>query len=259
MIADKYIELIHREIDGRNSPQASAKLAAFLAANPQAQKLYDELQALSGMLQEVKPVEPPPHLPHMIMNRLPPSQPVRRSLFAPLQEWLEARGKFKYAYVFSGGLAAGLAAVAIFFQTARPTSEDLSKLSGAMIPREQVENLKTAESREIKHEQVTGVLHLKDSPEIMVVEFSLASMQEVELDVAFDEKNLAFKGVIAFAQSFPGEVNVRGSALELKHRGQQRYAVIFVKQKQAAGALHLKIGRAGEIFYHQTLMPGVDQ
>ncbi len=253
MIADKYVELIHREIDGRNSPKASAKLAAFLAANPQAQKFYDDLRALSGMLQGVKPVEPPAHLPHVIMNRLPPAQPVRRNLFAPVLAWLEARGKFKYAYVFSGGLAVGLAAYALFFQTVLTPSRDLSKLSGAMIPREQAENLKIAASWEINHEQVTGGLHLKDSAEILVVEVSLVSAQEIELVATFDNKNFAFKGVAALEQSFPAEVNFSGRTVELKHQGPRNYAMIFAKHEEATGALHLKIGRAGELFYEQTL------
>lgn len=256
MIPDKYIELIHREIDGRNSPKASAKLAAFLAANPQAQIFFDDLRALSGMLQGVKPVEPPAHLPHIIMNRLPHSRPAHRGLFAPVFEWLEARGKFKYAYAFAGGLAAGLAVFAIFFQTALPTSQDLSKLSGTMISREQAENLKIAASWEINHEQVTGELHLRDSAEIVVAEFSLVSAPEVELAVVFDNQSLAFKGVAALEQSFPAEVNFSDRMVELKHRGPRHYAIIFVKHKEAVGALHLKIGRAGEFFYEQTLRPG---
>lgn len=259
MIADKYIELIHREIDGRNSPKASAKLAAFLAANPQAQQFYDELLAMSGMLQELKPVEPPAHLPQIIMNRLPPSQPVRRSLFAPLLEWLEARGKFKYAYAFSGGLAVGLAAVAIFFQTALPPSEDLSKLSGAMIPREQAASLKTVASWEIKHELAAGMLYLKDSAEILVVEFSLTSAQTIELALTFDNKNFVFKGVAALEQSFPAEVNFNGNTVTLKHLGQRRYAMIFMRQMKKAGALHLKIWSAGALLYEQTLTPGTAQ
>lgn len=255
MIADKYIELIHREIDGRNSPQASAKLAAFLAANPQAQKLYDELQALSGMLQEVKPVEPPAHLPHIIMNRLPQSRPARRGLLAPVFEWLEARGKFKYAYAFSGGLAVGLAVFAIFFQTAAPPSRDLSKLSGAMIPREQIESLQTTANLEIKHEDVAGMLHLKNSAEFIVIELSLNSAAEIELAVAFDKKEFAFKEVAAFDQMFPAEVNYNGSRVAVKHSGQLRYAMIFMKQPEIAGALHLQILRAGELLYEQTLAP----
>ncbi len=57
---NKYLELIHNEIDRANTPEARVELEAFLAENPEAQALYNELAALTGMLDKVEARIRPP-------------------------------------------------------------------------------------------------------------------------------------------------------------------------------------------------------
>jgi anti-sigma factor RsiW len=131
MIDDKYTELIHREIDGANSPQESAQLKAYLAAHPEAQRFHDELASMSNLLREVQPVEPPAPLQDIVMYRLPnryAAQP-KTSLLATLREWFEVKINFKYAYVFAGGLTMGIVMYALLLQTTLQMPEDLNKIS----------------------------------------------------------------------------------------------------------------------------------
>src|SRR5574341_714789 len=148
MIADKYTELIHREIDGANSPHESAELKAYLAAHPEAQRFHDELASMSNLLREVQPVEPPAPLQDIVMYRLPnryAAQP-KTSLLATLREWFEVKANFKYAYAFAGGLTMGIVMYALLLQTTLQMPGDLNKISGTIGQRELAENIKTVRS-----------------------------------------------------------------------------------------------------------------
>src|SRR5258708_23630965 len=68
MINDQTIELIHKEIDRLNSAEESALLRDRLAADPQAQELYDDLLKLGSILKSVEAVEPPRYLKNTIIN-----------------------------------------------------------------------------------------------------------------------------------------------------------------------------------------------
>ena len=74
MIDTKYIELIHREIDGLNSAHESAELQRFISSSHEAKDLYDELVAVSHMLHEIRSVDPSPNVKKIILNSIDTSR-----------------------------------------------------------------------------------------------------------------------------------------------------------------------------------------
>jgi len=255
MIPDKYIELIHREIDGLNSPKQSAKLKTFLAANVEAQKLYDELTTMSAMMKEAKVVEPPSHLQHVIMNALPPHRyPAKKAgILAQAMDFVESKINFKYAYAFSGGLALGVAMYALVFQAALKAPDDSSELSGAMMRREPVEKLKTAHSFEINRDGVTGKIDLKIATDIVAAELALESTQPVELTIIFDEQHLSFKSLTVLDESTSVEAILIPGAAQLTHVGRKSYALVLAKKDETASQLEFKIVRAGELLFERAV------
>ena len=66
MLTKYQIELIHREIDGENTPEASAEVRELVAAQPEALTLMTSLQSLDALFREIPSREPPPGLRHAI-------------------------------------------------------------------------------------------------------------------------------------------------------------------------------------------------
>ncbi|MCG3118328.1 MAG: hypothetical protein ALAOOOJD_00507 [bacterium] len=249
MSSDKYIELIHREIDGLNSPAESAQLRDELAANPEARQFYDEMQATASLLQEVKAVEPPAHLPHVIMNRLPANRygaSSQASWWAGLREWLEVKFNFNYVYAFAGGLAVGVALFALFSQTTLP-SLDSDQLTGTMIQRDDKEALQTIKNLEINREGVTGKIEVKQSVEMVRAELRLDSAQPIELTISFDDQQFGFTSLTMLDDSALGEAILIPNAVQLTHAGQKRYAVVFTKKDRGASKLEIKMVGAGAL------------
>jgi hypothetical protein len=249
MISEKYIELIHREIDGLNSPPESAQLRDELAANPEAQQFYDEMRATASLLQEVKAVEPPAHLPHLIMNRLPANRYDARSQtgwWAGLREWLEVKFNFNYVYAFAGGLAVGVTLLALVSQTTLPAL-DSDQLTGTMIQRDGKEAFKTIKNLEINRGGFAGKIEVKQSAEMVRAELRLDSTQPLELTISFDDRQLGFTSLTMLEDSALGEAILIANAVQLTHVGQKSYAVVFSKKDRGASKLEIKIVGAGEL------------
>ena len=60
MLTEYQLELIHREVDGENSPEASAEVRELVATQPEALTLMTSLQSLDALIREVPTREPPP-------------------------------------------------------------------------------------------------------------------------------------------------------------------------------------------------------
>ena len=59
MLTEYQIELIHREIDGENTPKGTAEVRELVATQPEAQTLMTSLQSLDALFSEVPDREPP--------------------------------------------------------------------------------------------------------------------------------------------------------------------------------------------------------
>ena len=70
MLTQYQLELIHREIDGENTPEASAEVRELVATQPDAAALMTSLQSLGAMFREIPHREPSPALRQAIHNSM---------------------------------------------------------------------------------------------------------------------------------------------------------------------------------------------
>ena len=70
MLTEYQVELIHREVDGENTPEASDEVRKLVAAEPEAQVLLNNLQSLDALFGEVPYREAPPGLREAINNAM---------------------------------------------------------------------------------------------------------------------------------------------------------------------------------------------
>src|SRR5512141_1724820 len=74
MLTKYQLELIHREIDGENTPEASAEVRELVATQPEALTLMTSLQSLDALFREVPSREPPPSLRHALYAAMSANQ-----------------------------------------------------------------------------------------------------------------------------------------------------------------------------------------
>ncbi len=129
MIDERTVELIHREIDGLNTPEETSMLRSRLPEDPEAQELYEDLVKLGAILKTVAPAEPPGYLKTSILNTIPfrpqPANRTRgfgwtgqfiRSLFLVDHHSLSKQeGSMKKHKAVQFGLLAGVALALVYF------------------------------------------------------------------------------------------------------------------------------------------------
>ncbi len=259
MIEQKYLDLIHKEIDGLSSENERAELRAYLANNPEAQDLHRDLTRISGILNKVHQVDPPPYLRTKILNSLPLSKYARkekRSSLPSVVQSLVVGVNARYAYAVVAGVVLGILAYAVINrQFEATTSPDIPSLYGTMLSREASENLKTGEHVEISLEQAHGTVDIKYSSEIVLVELKLESDQEIEMFIEFDDRDISFAG---FRQldSPRRTLSIEKSSLRVTNTGNHEYILVFTDLTESVSPMSLKIFSGGALRYEQTVSTG---
>lgn len=266
MIEKTYIDLINKEIDGVNSQEDSDKLKAYIAQNPEAQDLYDELLSMSTMLDKIYKIEPSPTLKKDILDSIPLKKYAtkeKKDLFEGTRNLLKSlvpttplNFNFRYAYAFSAGLIVG---ITVFFlvidRTYQNTRVDISDLYGTMILHETSGNLEPAEHVEINLDQVYGKISIMYSKDIVLADVDLKTQQESEIVFEFNEDDISFSGFMRLSSD---EINMNASEdyVKLSNIRDHMYVIIFDNKTESVTPMNFKIFSSGDMIYEKVITTG---
>lgn len=167
MVPDKYLELIHAELDGRLTDQQRADLSRFLLENPEGRHLRDELRRLNAALARIEPVEPPAGLRESILESV--KIPAR---VAPSRPSWAAPAVFRYAAAFAGG--ALLSALAFQMAASQRSGLDPADLSGTM-------SSPPHRATTVPLQQGHGSATVRETASGLVLEYDLAAGKPVKI------------------------------------------------------------------------------
>ena len=213
MIDERHLELIHGEIDGENSAEASRELHQALDSSTECRALYEDLRRVSDLLQTAKPVEPPRQLRARIVDALVDALPQSQPRPAPGRVgrgWLSMLTP-GYAGAFAMGLLVAFGAVSMQ-RWAGDADLDISQLAGTMTQHE------AASPRLlIDLDEISGSVVIRDQDPLLMVEFDLNSTGIVDVVVTFDGADARFNG-LAQRQGEALAVTAEGSRVLIKIR-----------------------------------------
>jgi anti-sigma factor RsiW len=174
MSTERYIELIHGEIDGVNTPAESAELRKIVENEGAAKDFQEYMKRLAVALDRVEEAEAPEDLREAIRSRIEPRStapaalPLRKGVFS-------AAPGFRIAAALAAGLVLGL------FVGPRVFNDDSlnpADVAGSMLP---AAAAPVAAPVEIEHEIVQGTVEAVREKDRIVVSYDLSSSQPVEL------------------------------------------------------------------------------
>ena len=259
-----YLELIHQEIDGANSPKESAELGRYLAENPERQNLYNDFLAMSKALQEFEELEPSPNLKKRILNAIQtdkyaiksPSSAVQTPGFLQsLASAISAKANLKYAYAFSLGVLGGMLVYSLLIEgIQKNVSFDNSDLYGTLRQRMASHSFETADFLEINLNEVRGTVKSKVSSSLVVAELHFATPKEIDLVLDFDENDLGFNSFMKLKSNASHPMSVHENSLKLVHLGDNQYVVAFTNKTEAATPMRIKIFSEGVLLHEQTIL-----
>ena len=250
------LELIHRELDGENSPEESRRLHGLLAEDDGLRKLYDDLTAVDSGLRQSEMIEPPVWLRRSVMESLP--SPRRREGFSlagflrSLWDGMQARPVLAYAYTFAIGLVIGLGTFAVALDDAPADERDLY---GVLMRDDAV----GAETFPIQRPGFEGRAEILTSRELFIVELSVDAEEPVVVSLIPDP-SLTLRGFTRTGSGGAGagaggSIEVRDDSIILDVQGADAFDLVFARGGAADPAVRLEVRRDDQLIYEERLRP----
>lgn len=245
------LELIHRELDGENSPEESRRLENLLAEHDGLRKMYDDLAAVDSRLRQSEMTEPPAWLRRSVMESLP--APRRReglSLAGFLRgvwDGMQARPALAYAYTFVAGLVIGLGTFAVVFEDAPADARDLY---GALMRDDAI----GAEALPIQQPRFEGRVDVLTSSDLFIVELSLEAEGDLVVSLVPDPP-LTLRGITRKTVSAgdAGSFEVVENSVVLSVQGADAFDLVFARGGAADPAVRLEVRRDNQLIYEKWL------
>ena len=219
-IEQRYVELIHADIDGEISESERADLNEFLQQSEEGRSLRDELGSLCQAISSAKYVDPPPHLRHLIMESVklaPKHQEASSKLTAIF--WLPP---VRYAGAFAAGALLTLAFVGSDWAS-RHAFDDVTELVGT-ISETAPEPITTDGSMRLTMNEIAGIVSVSNAGPILIVDFDIVSHEPVRIVADFSDRDIWFQG-FAQLQSPATTVTADTGQITLITEGRRRYAM----------------------------------
>ena len=260
MVNEKYIDLMNSEIDGINTPEESEKLKEYLAADRDAQHLFDDLMSMTKMLCEVQEIEPSSDLKMNVMSTIYATHRKlikERSYLKSLLSRLQWRIHYRYAYAFSFGLILGILLYSLFFHIgSKGTSIDISKLYGTISLHNDLESFEKGDHIDIQLKETRGTVDILCSGKTVIAEIALETQIEIEMILTFDETDLNISGFIQ-SNNLSKNVKVIENHVRLTHVGKNTYIIAFRDRTRTGTPLDIQIVSSGNVLFQKTLSTGV--
>lgn len=252
MIDEKFVELIHKEIDGDLSDRERAELESFLSRNAEAQALQRDLTKMSQALTEVSAEEPPVNLKKRIMNAIPSNRYALQQKSFAQTFFPGLKFNFKYAYVFVYGLAFGIVATAAILNL-RP-GINASDVSGALVVNQSTEQASLLKEINLNNSNLSGTITIRTARGLVLSEINLQSNTNVDVQMQFDPEHLRFQEMKNL-QTEPIQLNVESSDLQLSGNV-VRCTLAFLNPTESESSLRVVVSQNGDTIADEQIIVG---
>jgi len=243
-IEQKYLELIHADIDGEISDVEKDELQAFIASSVEGRTLHEDLTALHTILGSVDKEEPPRHLRYVIMNAVKPMR--AKPDFLDSLKLLFSAPALRYAMVFAAGVALTLSLVSSG-QISERAFDDVTGLVGSVADPISA----TVESSVTLDETaIAGNVSLRRINAMLIVDFDLVAKGPIQIEADYPDESVWFNG-FAQLESTGTTISTDVGRVTLRMEGKRRYAVYLHNRGERATTINLRFLADGMVI-HQT-------
>lgn len=230
MIDERFLELVHAELDGEMSHGQRAEFERRLLEDPAARRYRDGLRGVVDALDQLDVVDPPPTLRPSILAAVGVRDEV------PGAGTSIAIGRFsqpaRYAAAVAAGLILGIAGAR--FASDRLAAPEVEDLVGTMAGRQDVTPAHV-DRVELDLATVSGSIDLYEVGSTLVIEFDLASQQPIDVVVACDGRTARLNG------------------LGMRDRPGGRYAIALARPRDPAATVDLQFFSGGVLIHGYRL------
>jgi hypothetical protein len=256
----KFVDLINAEIDGSISPEEHIELEAYLAQSDAARAYRNELTNLCEGLDSIEAVSPPPHLKHVILDAVVTSKPARQAMHQRTSSDLFSdffgTAPVRYAMSFAAGVILAYTLLSSE-EISRQALDNVADLVGTIAQPETTNSLGIADSIQMTLNELAGSVSLRQSGDMLIIDFDLTSQGPVDIVAAFTDPDIWFNG-FAQLESTGTSVAAENGQVTVHMEGQRRYALYLHNSGQEAASVSLHFYANGQLVHEDNLVFGKD-
>jgi hypothetical protein len=255
MAEDKFVELIHKELDGTISYFERARLNRYLRTHGEARRLRHTLRQMEEALHQVEPVEPPPALRANVMAQVRPRvrPAVTKNPLGVLIASFTGRLRVQPAYAVGLGFALGILVIVPFVMQSQGLRGIRNyEVSGSLVPGVIPRSLTPVDHLDLRGEGVTGEFETHAAEGLVLAGLAISTVQPVVVQVTFDPRSERFAGLVNETLTAT-YVNSERDRVALRHRGDEEYWFIFSSAAETASTIALKVMAGSEVVFEGSV------
>lgn len=251
MLNEQAKDLINRAIDQELSETERGTYESLVAGSEEARSYSEAMAQITGLLERMPDVDPPPSLQRNIISQIQLPRP--RAWFTFSAGWMQGR-PVSYGIAAAAGL---LVAVAFFELSPSVRSEpDLSMMVGTLARGNGLRGVVEMSYLDIDLPAVRGKVSLRGSGDLRLLRFDVDSDTPVDFEVGLAGSGLSFGGFAQEAEVGTDNLLLSHGKFSVSNLGPQQFTVILrdtAVDGAAKGGIVVSVSREGEPLYQGVL------
>ncbi len=236
-----FLELANKVIDDMASEDERAALETALNESMQRRLDFEQLSTVVGILDAVRPVEPPEGLRNRILAAIPAgdeasSRPSLAGRWRGMIDAVGARPKLAVAYAVVTGLVVGIIGFGAIWGT---VPSDSANVFGTMSSYLGADEFQSADRARVDDGALRADVVLKVSDEAFRVELDLSTARAVDVEVTVIPPEKRWSGIVRAEGSAEFDASMGDGMLTLKRLQSGKYAFIGQRRADAGGEVRV--------------------
>jgi len=258
MNESELFELINQEIDGRNAPAESERLARLLAEDPEARCLMEELRALSGRLGRLPAPEPPADLEAELVRTARPEVSELRPA-GWLGRLVPGRPGFRARYLAAAAIFLAILGVALplmYLKWSSSPETDPRQLAGSMIPLAWGPIGPALDQLPLQSGDVTGSVSLHQAVDQVQIVVRCRTAEPLEMEICYDPATVRYVRFLQDPAGVPVQLTAGGPCLRFTVPGDGSFLVQLDRATPNPVAIRVRLLREHSVIIDGGLSGG---
>jgi anti-sigma factor RsiW len=239
---ERYIELIHGEIDGTNSPNETRVLQRLLGHDDEAREFHGDMKQLTEILDRVEDADLPKGLRDQIRSEIS-ARPAVQPAVAP-RRWTPGSA-LRISVALAAGLILGLLIGPRLLDPGQ--TWDPADFSGAMTSGSRV-----TDPVEIDLDGFSATIHGVQNGDRILVSYDISSETPVEVELTYDPGKIDLTGFVRRGGRFD-VIQARDGRFIIEGDHEFRGNLLFERIDPATTSLRLQARRNGSVIGEDLL------
>lgn len=195
MVDQKYITLMHKEMDLEISAAEKTRLSDYLSNNPEAEEVYQQLLLVKNNLSNVKEIDPPSGLKSGILNEIDRSlynADNKKETSIIVGRPFFQRRRVQTAFAIAAGIIIGLVLYPLIGYAPQDQNwGTINEITGTIGPHDSIQGQKT-QSKKIVVNELQGSIDIRQTRKTILVVFNLSGRDKFDIQLNYDPNILTF-------------------------------------------------------------------